>query len=939
MRVNRYSRLTVPFAISLLAAACGGGGVDLTGDAELGAANAETTVSTGNNETTTEIESPAGLETTASTLSAENTTNTTGVESTAGASVVGSTAGSEVSENTSVTSGTANTTNESGSDNSTSAANTGSTGVLAPEIGEANAIDAGVAISGRVADGYIRGATVCVDINENNACDTDEPFAITVEGGAYDISIPLAHRDKPIVAAIPADAIDEDTEEAVGEALVFIAPADHPEFVSPITTLVHQEQRDNPTLNSDEAEQSVKTLLGIDEEGVSLFDDYVEQSDESENTDGTTKRFKYLHDTARVVASMMKDVENQVESAAISSGIDVSGQSETKRAIQDIVRKEVREALSQIGREVSEIVSANESISESDSVTQLRELNPQALALALRPEITEEEVTGRIEANFNRIESVESDLRSLLRDGVYSMEFDCSHVDGALTASTSEVSSNDTNLTIDIADFPARGISECAAIYSKILLSADEAKLESEQYVLNKESGTWEPTEDRDNNAGTHYSLVNGQWTVVASDGLEGQIEFVDTDTAVLTNDEGTTRLKSVTQNLDGSAIIHHFLEDNAGRVWLNFVSRNDLFPAESKVHRIGVRQSSNPYVMFNLPEHGSVESNCVNFNGNCNVVEILNDGESSTAVSLSQLRESAKVGVNLRTLSGLGAVMQLQGLERADGTLPKEGRVKWIVGSSHPGDVILPGETLEEFDNDSEQIDPEEVDDQTSVEVSEVASLEALQNLVNSGVLLSEAQIDAEVLGFTSQAECVATLNNVGTQGSDSNVELPESLFSPGEFAGTREELAALLAEADQNGETQTVSVSGFVSSDVDEFCASINSETSLSESELSTVDEDDTIVAAALDVLDQVVGSFDSRWKLIEVDGVEMIEVHLPLMFRDNSASEAGEALLLIEQDGFIRAGVRLPGTKIDRILTYRQRPNSIGFILACLFEFLMP
>jgi len=104
------------------------------------------------------------------------------------------------------------------------------------------------ALAGRVADGYIQGATVCVDINENDACDENEPFAISGPGGIYDLRVPAGAENKPIVAAIPADAIDEDTGEVVGSPLVFIAPASRPEFISPITTLVHHEITANPIL-------------------------------------------------------------------------------------------------------------------------------------------------------------------------------------------------------------------------------------------------------------------------------------------------------------------------------------------------------------------------------------------------------------------------------------------------------------------------------------------------------------------------------------------------------------------------------------------------------------------------------------------------------------------------------------------------------------------
>src|SRR5471030_1302037 len=40
-------------------------------------------------------------------------------------------------------------------------------------------------ISGNVIDGYIQGAKVCLDVNNNNRCDSDEISATTTEGGAF----------------------------------------------------------------------------------------------------------------------------------------------------------------------------------------------------------------------------------------------------------------------------------------------------------------------------------------------------------------------------------------------------------------------------------------------------------------------------------------------------------------------------------------------------------------------------------------------------------------------------------------------------------------------------------------------------------------------------------------------------------------------------------
>ena len=62
-------------------------------------------------------------------------------------------------------------------------------------------------------------------------------------------------------------------------------------------------------------------------------------------------------------------------------------------------------------------------------------------------------------------------------------------------------------------------------------------------------------------------------------------------------------------------------------------------------------------------------------------------------------------------------------------------------------------------------------------------------------------------------------------------------------------------------------------------------------------------------------------SEWKLIEVEGVKMIEIQLPFMFRQESEDDSGEAILLIEHDGYVRMGARLPETFVERVITYNE------------------
>ena len=68
-----------------------------------------------------------------------------------------------------------------------------------------------VTLSGKVIDGYISGATVCLDLNSNKVCDTGEPSATTGAGGVYSFDATQAEIDaSPIVVEVPVGAVDED---------------------------------------------------------------------------------------------------------------------------------------------------------------------------------------------------------------------------------------------------------------------------------------------------------------------------------------------------------------------------------------------------------------------------------------------------------------------------------------------------------------------------------------------------------------------------------------------------------------------------------------------------------------------------------------------------------------------------------------------------------
>lgn len=201
-------------------------------------------------------------------------------------------------------------------------------------------------VSGKVADGYLVGALVCMDLNGNKNCDEDEPQATSTAGGEYELDLPddMDATLYSVVVIVPPEAIDEDTNEQVGGEYVLTAPAGKPEFVSPITTIIQTQIESNPGMSADEAEASVKSDLGYEaDDDVDLFQDYVEAKDDEEEENA--EEYDRIHKIAQVAARALERNLDAVETAAENSDLDIE---EVKDELIRIVVKEVIEQLSEI---------------------------------------------------------------------------------------------------------------------------------------------------------------------------------------------------------------------------------------------------------------------------------------------------------------------------------------------------------------------------------------------------------------------------------------------------------------------------------------------------------------------------------------------------------------------------------------------------------------
>ena len=101
-------------------------------------------------------------------------------------------------------------------------------------------------ITGRVVDGYIQGATVYWDCNDNRIADPGEVSVVTTAVGLFSIAVQPA-ANCVLAAAVGIGAIDsDDPGNAIVKPYTLLAAPGHTSVISPLTTMVHGVLRANP---------------------------------------------------------------------------------------------------------------------------------------------------------------------------------------------------------------------------------------------------------------------------------------------------------------------------------------------------------------------------------------------------------------------------------------------------------------------------------------------------------------------------------------------------------------------------------------------------------------------------------------------------------------------------------------------------------------------
>lgn len=173
----------------------------------------------------------------------------------------------------------------------------------------------GPQLTGKAIDGYLVGASVCLDMNGNNACDTGEPNAVTDDNGNYSLSVSGDMTGKRVLVLATTATKDKSRPGytfPAGFSLSALVDGTTGQHVTPLTTMVIAQMESG--LSQAGAQQAVAALVGG---SVNLRDDYIASGDTNAATFASQVVDKVMQFTA---GSPGADTVRAVMNAIVAKG-------------------------------------------------------------------------------------------------------------------------------------------------------------------------------------------------------------------------------------------------------------------------------------------------------------------------------------------------------------------------------------------------------------------------------------------------------------------------------------------------------------------------------------------------------------------------------------------------------------------------------------------
>jgi len=147
------------------------------------------------------------------------------------------------------------------------------------------------AITGKVADGYLVGASVFLDKNGNYQLDTGEPSTTTDGNGAYTLTVDAADvgRYHIVALAIQGVTVDKDTNQAVANSYLLSLPkysvsgTVSSNFISPMSSQLREMMETGNYATIQQAMEDLRAKLGMPA-GTNMAADYISGGNQQMHT-------------------------------------------------------------------------------------------------------------------------------------------------------------------------------------------------------------------------------------------------------------------------------------------------------------------------------------------------------------------------------------------------------------------------------------------------------------------------------------------------------------------------------------------------------------------------------------------------------------------------------------------------------------------------------
>jgi hypothetical protein len=148
---------------------------------------------------------------------------------------------------------------------------------------DGNVASSGSVISGKVADGYLQGATVFLDKNKDYKLDAGEPFTTTDQSGAYTLNVDPADVGRYHIFALATAGVTIDSDnpgQPIANSYLLslhrlnVNGTVNSNFISPISTQLREMMETGKFATMHEAMEALRGKLGIPA-GSDMMSDYI----------------------------------------------------------------------------------------------------------------------------------------------------------------------------------------------------------------------------------------------------------------------------------------------------------------------------------------------------------------------------------------------------------------------------------------------------------------------------------------------------------------------------------------------------------------------------------------------------------------------------------------------------------------------------------------